>query len=183
VEKLPELETENHKIDINFSTEDKLQNWRTKETDTNGIIYLKKDLWWDAYVREYLEWVDKEYVWEQKFNRAAVNAVSWLKDKLPKNYEQFEKIMRKSEKIRWENYSEKIRLENHQDFMQKYFSKNGKLMLSGHRNPHNEKFCDIHGIESCRLWDATDVDLGKCDTDHYDTDPRFGFSIRLLKSA
>jgi hypothetical protein len=26
VEKLPELETENHKIDINFSTEDKLQN-------------------------------------------------------------------------------------------------------------------------------------------------------------
>lgn len=87
-----ELQDRNYKIDKNMSLDKKLKHWWKKITGFHSnsaqveegcpIVLLKKDLWGGAYVREYLEWVPKEYIWEQKFNRAAVSAL-WLRDRLP----------------------------------------------------------------------------------------------------
>ncbi len=179
VEKLPELETENYKIDTHLSTEEKLQNWRTKETDPNGVVYLQKDLTPEemdlekkAYVREYLEQVVEEYIWEQKFNGFAVDKL-WLRSCMVKDYETFEKI--RDSRVK-ENKS------NHLWFMQKYFSKNGKLMLSGYRNSNGKDFYNIGQRGRCRLWDGSNVVLYIDDMEHYDYNPRFGFSVRKIKA-
>lgn len=89
IDEVPELESENYKIDIHLSVEEKLQNWRIKEIDTNGIVFLRKDLWWSAYVCEYLEWIPSLYIWEQKFNFFAVSKL-WLKSKCMKDKEEAE---------------------------------------------------------------------------------------------
>ncbi|MFZ2150803.1 MAG: hypothetical protein WAZ12_00585 [Candidatus Absconditicoccaceae bacterium] len=161
-EKIPELEIENYKIDKTLSLQEKLQNGRTKETDLNGIVYLRKDLGDGAYVREFF---DGNYKGEQKFNRAAVQSLG-LQDKLPKNYEEFKKI----------------RGENHQDFMQKYFSKNNKLFLSGSRYPRDKKFNGMGGRENFWLGNGASIGLQEHELPHESKYPQHGFSVRLIKA-
>ena len=175
-EKIPELELENYKEDKNFSTEEKLNSWRTKETDPNGIVYLQKDFTLDekdeakkAYVREYLEWVDREYIWEQKFNLFAVDKL-WLRSGMVKDNEEFKKII--------DNWIKENR-SNHLWFMQKYFSKNGKIMLSGYRY---KTFDNIGGREGCWLWDSSVVVLTNYGINSFRKTPRFGFSVRKIKA-
>ncbi len=169
--KYPKLEAENYKIDTDFSTEEKLQHWWTEEIDENWIDYLQKHLWWKAYVQEYLGWVDKEYIWEQKFNGFAADLL-WLRDKMPKDYEEFKKIVDKWIK---ENNS------NYEWFMKRYFSKNGKLMLSGYWNSDDKEFDSIGNREYCWLWDGRNVVLGEDSMGRDGGSSRFGFSVRLVE--
>lgn len=167
---IPELESENYKIDKHLSVKQKLKKWWTRKKDPNGIEYLCKNLHknflslWLWEVREYLSWVDPEFIWEQKFNPAAAQEL-WLKDKLPANYKEFEKM-------RWDN---------HQDFMQKYFYKNGKLMLSGYRDANRKKFFDIDRWENLLLWDGFNVAISSNSIGREYYNPLFGSSIRLVK--
>lgn len=168
---IPELENENYKIDEHLSVEEKLKSWRTKEIDFHWIIYLQKDLSPEqrykddkAYVREYLEWVDKECIWEQKFNREAVKKL-WLVNKLPKNFKEFKKI-------RWNN---------HQDFVNKYFSKNNKSLFSGYWNRGAKWFFDVGDKEHCWLSNGRHVLIDKKDITYYGNNHCFGHSIRLVK--
>lgn len=168
---VPEIESENYKIDKNLSVEEKLKNWWTKEKDSSGIIYLQKDLSPEqqykdnkAYVREYLEWVDKEYIWEQKFNREAVKKL-WLVNKLPKNFKEFKKI-------RWNN---------HQNFVNEYFSKNNKPLLSGYWNRGGKWFFHIGDKEHCWLSNGRSVEINKKNITYYGNNHCFGYSLRLVK--
>jgi len=175
-EKTSELEKKNYKIDKNMSVEEKIKNWWEQEKDVKAYIdgvekeitVLKKDLWNDAFVREYMDdgVMPKEYVGQQKFNRAAVEKL-WLANRLPKNYEEFRKII-------WDD---------HNNFIKKYFSKNGKPLLSGCWSPHNKGFGSIGKRENCWLWDGDNVEVNKSHITHNNYNPRFGFSVRLLKSA
>ncbi len=92
VKKTPQLENENYKIDQYTTLEAKLHLGWEKEVDFNGIVFLKKDLWNGAYVIEYLEWVDKEYIWEQKFNIHAIDKL-WLRSKCMRDNDEVEIIL------------------------------------------------------------------------------------------
>lgn len=168
VEKIPQLETENYKIDKDMSVEEKLKNWRTKEIDANGIVYLEKNLsyGYDAYVWEYLEWVDNELIWEQKFTWNAIARIPWLWKKMPKDYEQFLKIIGN----------------DYQDFIKKNFSKNGKLMLSGMWHPGNKAFTEIGERDWIWLWSGNNISLSKFGSFHYGLKgSMIGYSVRCIK--
>lgn len=175
MKKIPKFEKEAYKIDRDLSIEQKINNWWTKETDSLGYItFLQKNLWDGAYVWEVLEWfeVENEHKGEQKFNREAIKYL-WLKEKLPKDYEGFLKI-------RWND---------RQKFMQEYFSKNDKPVLTWFFTPDQtfRHFHDFGILEYCWLWDGNSIDIRKdwCSESltpgHVGCSPRFGLSVRLIK--
>jgi hypothetical protein len=166
MDEIPELESENYKIDTHLSVEDKLNSWWTKDTDWRWISYLHKDLWWWGEIREYLAWVDKDYIWKQKFNRVAVEQL-WLKDKLPKNYEEFKKIW-------WIK---------HIYFMLKYFSNNDRFILDGSFDSDRKIFYGIDILENYWVWTGYSIELTKdgIGTRYSCCNPKFGMSVRLVK--
>jgi len=177
VKKIPELENKNYKMDIDkdMSVEEKLKNWRIKQKDHNGVVYLRKDLNPEekdfdkkAYVWEYFEGVFDEYKGEQQLNRVAVVKL-WLVDKLPKNYEEFEKII--------------FNKNNYEKFIHKYFPNNDESMLKAW-NIHTKKLGLFRDRVHCWLWDNDNVIIARHRIFHdYSRHPHFGFSVRLLKSA
>lgn len=207
-EKIPELEYTNYKIDENMTIEEKLQNWRKKEENVLiNIFYnwrykypsqikttvLEKDLGNNAYVWEYLDGLPRKYVGEQKFNREAVKKL-WLVDKLPKNYQEFEKIVwphkaerRVSGSVVWHSRLEEYYTPEYKNFLQKYFSKNGNIVFSGFRmhKPKNITnwihFSHLALLEILFLWDGSLVDIAE-DYMCLEKDHRgWGYSLRFVK--
>jgi len=168
------LEIENYKIDKELTLEQKLNQWRTKETNVHNHTFLQKYLWNDAYVWEFLEWnwIKNEGKGEQKFNRKAVEFL-WLKDKLPKNYEEFIKI-------RW-GYNQR--------FIQEYFTKKDKAILTWFFSPVQpyRHFHDFGILEYCWLWDGNAIEINNewcvefLTPGHAGCSPHFGLSVRLCK--
>lgn len=156
---IPELERENYKIDTEMSVTEKLKNWRTKEIDNNGIVFLRKQLWGNAYVCEYLEWVPSPYIWEQKFNFFAVSQL-WLRSKCMRDKYAFKKIL--------ENLSKDTLKKQHK--------------LSGRYNPEDNTFEDIWLRNNYRIEDWDVIWISEIfDFFYSDTDPDIAHSVRLVK--
>lgn len=209
VEKVPELEHENYKIDKDMSIEEKLQNWRKiiknfpmdiyydwssqKQTQIKTNV-LQKDLGNNACVWEYLESDDyclpKKYIGEQKFNREAAEKL-WLLNKIPKDYQEFEKII-------WPHNTEKHLIRSYiiweadleiswtaEDVLKKYFSKNGDILFSGYlclQFPDSPIFSLLHAKEFLLLWDGSIVEISKKGICRMNMPFRWGaFSLRLKK--
>lgn len=158
-EKLPELESENYKIDKEMSVEEKLNNWWKEEKGTSidsifkstKINVLKKDLGNWAYIWEYLDGPAK---WEQIFNWEAVLKL-WLDRKLPRQ-EDINKI--------W-----------HKKLLQMFNNLPGWSL--GYESFHKiGKWADI------RLLDGSNVVINEnkifSDSKKY---PERGYSVRLIK--
>ncbi len=157
--KFPKLESENYKIDKHLSIEEKLKNWWKTEIDPNGIDYLQKNLWWKAYVLEYLGWVPKEFIWEQKFNLFAVDKL-WLRSKCLKDPKEADRVL-------WNLSKDELR-KNHN--------------LSGWYNPKEQRFEDIELWNNYRLgtwhvaWISENLDILLLESDS-----NIFHSIRLVK--
>ncbi len=162
-EETPQLESNNYKIDTEMSVKEKLKNWRTKERDSNGIVFLRKDLWGSAYVCEYLQWVPSLYIWEQKFNFFAVSQL-WLRSKCMRDKYTFKKIL--------ENMSK--------DTLKKQHQLPGRF--SGRYNPKENIFEDIWLRNNYRMedWDVIWISEN-FDFFYSDTDPDIAHSLRLVK--
>lgn len=174
-EKLPELESENYKIDKDMSIEQKLQNWRKWIIQSHSLDhtdYIQKDITpWEknpkkkAYVWEAVRSfpLDNPLNWEQKFNLAAIRKL-WLVDKMPKDLEELEKI------IGW----------NYLMFMQKNFPKyTGSVSFWPWLKKASYYLGGQH--EYLLLWNGDTILLGNfniCSTHRYPSD---WWAVRLLK--
>ena len=54
-------------------------------------------------------------------------------------------------------------------------------MFPGCWDPDFKKFYNVSERANCWLSDGINVEIYKDNMDHYNNDPRFGFSVRLLK--
>lgn len=142
------------------------------EKDSNGVVYLQKDLTPEesdknkkAYIREMISGVDDIYIYEQKFNLAAVDRL-WLRNRIIKNYYEFSKI-------KWDM--------SDMSFVDKYFSKNENPLLSGFWHPDTKEFCYINERESCWLWNGCSLEIGRNAISHNDCHPLYGYSVRTVK--
>lgn len=153
--------------------------WRKKEKDFHGVIYIQKDLTPEetnpdkkAYVKEFIEWVENEFIGAQKFNLAAIDKL-WLRNKLFQNYEEFTKYI---DQRKNKNKS------NNQWFLKKYFSKDNKIVLSGYWNPIIDMFYGMGKLSGFWLWDGSNVSLHNHFILNVEHNPNFCFSVRLKKS-
>ena len=55
------------------------------------------------------------------------------------------------------------------------------FMFPGYWNPNNKKFNNISKRANCWLSDGNNVEINKDNMNHNNNNPRFGFSVRLLK--
>lgn len=83
------LEKENFRIDSNLSIKEKKKNWRIELKEKwyvnwkeRIITVLKKLLWKDAYIWEYVSWVPKKFIGEQLFTYNALCRL-WVEKRLP----------------------------------------------------------------------------------------------------
>jgi hypothetical protein len=147
-------------------------NWVEKE-----VTVLEKEIKWsnkNAFVREYInepkDVIPKKYLWQQLFNRYAVqNLAEQGKvdlSKLP-TYEQMEEI-------RWWK-------ENHQKFLENNFQKDWENLFPGFRSPYDKNFSGVDRRTVCWLSDGNDIGIHGDDMNHIYDDHYYRFSLRFLK--
>jgi len=203
VEKIPEIDKFNYKIDLGLSTEQResLEIGQSinlpdgivlKEKDENGVVYLKKDLnpkeknsKKKAYIWEIVSGMDSTYtghqkfnsihIGEQKFNISAVD-ILWLKNNMIEDEDVFKKIM-----YQWNKKNNS----NRRWFIKEFF------IYSGYLNTYFKKLSEIGNTERILLWNNSRICIDKdkkqinyCNnltSDGKDFLP-FGFSVRCVKN-
>lgn len=172
--KMPQLESENYRIDVWLSKKEKLaQWWKAEERPAlvnwieTKIKVLKKELSKGAYVREYQDdgIIPNHLVGEQLFNWEAVLYLK-LQDRLPL-YSEYEKMW-----FEWKDYKKAI---------ERNFTKWDNVMYSGDLKLYDKKFHHIGERMSCRLEDGSHVVLTEDYMFHTDILLVYGLSLRLLK--
>ena len=161
LEKLPELEKENFRID---STN------RKEITSPNGVKVKENP---EGDVREYLE---GDYKGEQLFTWDEI--VDW---KIIKEWSATREVKKAGKKLpaSWTIYREIIEKKyewNYQDFL-----KGEKMVLAGWRDPDYKGFEDIDGGFYLRCADDSDFGGGRDGWYCYGWNRHYGFSVRCLK--
>jgi len=155
IEKTPELDKENFRID---ST-----NWK-EITDPNGVK-VKENPEWDVW-----EYVEGKYKWEQLFTQdSALREANKAGKTLPASWTTYRDIINK--KYEW----------NYQDFFYQDSLKWENMIFAGWRTPDGKEFYGIDGGFDLRCADGSDFHGGRNEWAHSRWDKDYGFSVRCLK--
>ena len=131
VEKTPELDKENFRIEVD-------SNWKDI-TDPNGVKVKENP---EGDVREYVE---GKYKWEQLFTQdSALREANKAGKTLPASWTTYRDIINK--KYEW----------NYQDFL-----KGENMVFAGWRNPNNKTFSYIDKEFALRCADGSSFDGGR----------------------
>ena len=161
IEKTPELEKDNFRID---ST-----NWK-EITDPNGVKVKENP---EGDVREYIEW---KYRWEQLFTWDEI--VDW---KVIKEWSATREAKKagKTLPVSWTTYRDIINKKYEWDYQK--FLEWENMIFAGWRHAHNKKFDFLDKEFDLRCADGSNFNGGSYGWGHIRWNRNYGFSVRCLK--